>query len=124
MNEKKKLLNMLKEMWQNGDSPLRRIYASWDELEANVEIKTEKATRKEKYALQPCPYCGAKQKVAKPLEDFFPFQSCKACKLTFHVNKSLAARRLTSEEKDMPTAWFQVFEDISKKKLAIAFRIE
>ena len=124
MNEKKKLLNMLKELWQNSDSPLRRIYASWDELEANLEIKTEKTTRKEKYALQPCPYCGAKQKVANPLEGFFSFQSCKACKQTFHVNKNLTARRLTNEEKDMPTAWFQIFEDISKKKLAISFRIE
>ena len=124
MNEKRELLNMLKEMWQKGDSPLRRIYSSWDELEANLEIKTEKTTRKEKYALKPCPNCGVKQKITKPLEAFFPFQNCKSCKQTFHVNKDLTARKLASEEKDMPLAWFQIFEDINKKKLAVTFRVE
>ncbi len=124
MNEKKEFLNMLREMWQKGDSPLHRIYSSWDELEANVEIKTDKTAPKEKYKLQPCPNCGAKQKITKPLEDFFSFQNCKACKQTFRVNRDLTARKLTSEEKDMPSAWFQIFEDINKKKLAIAFRID
>ncbi len=63
MNEKKELLNMLKEMWQKGNSPLHRIYSSWEELEANVEIRTEPTTQKHKF--QPCPNCGAKQKITK-----------------------------------------------------------
>jgi hypothetical protein len=124
VNEKKELLNMLREMWQKGDSPLRRIYSSLDELEANVEIKTEKTTQKEKYRLQPCPNCGAKQKITKPLEDFFPYQNCIVCKQSFYVNRDLTARKLTAEEKDLPQAWVQIVEDISKKKMAIAFRLE
>ena len=124
MNEKKELLNMLREMWQKGDSPLHRIYSSWEQLEANVDIKTGRTTRKEKYALQPCPNCGAKQKITKPLEDFFPYQNCKSCKHAFYVNNDLTVRKLTEEEKDMPSAWVQIVEDINKKKLAIAFRLE
>ena len=124
MNEKKELLNMLREMWQKGDSPLHRIYSSWEQLEANVDIKTGRTTRKEKYALQPCPNCGAKQKITKPLEDFFPYQNCKSCKHAFYVNNDLTVRKLTEEEKDMPSAWVQIVEDINKKKLAIAIRLE
>jgi DNA replication initiation complex subunit (GINS family) len=124
VNEKKELLNMLREMWQKGDSPLRRIYSSLEELEANVEIKTEKTTQKEKYRLQPCPNCGAKQKITKPLEDFFPYQNCTVCKKPFYVNRDLTARKLTAEEKDLPQAWVQIVEDMSKKKMAIAFRLE
>jgi hypothetical protein len=34
-------------------------------------------------------------------------------------------RNLTGEEKEsMPAAWVQIVEDMSKKKLAIAFRLE
>jgi hypothetical protein len=124
VNEKKELLNMLREMWQKGGSPLHRIYSSWEELEANVEIKTGKTTQKEKFKLQPCPNCGAKQKITKPLEDFFPYQKCTACKQPFYVNKDLTVRRLTAEERDMPQAWVQIVEDISKKKLAIVFKLE
>lgn len=124
MNEKKEVLNMLKEMWQNGDSPLRRIYSSWEELEASVEIKTGVAGRKEKSALQPCPNCGAKQKITKPVEEFFPYQNCKSCKHAFYVNRDLTVRKLTAEEKDLPSAWVQIVEDMSRKKLAIAFRLE
>ena len=122
MNEKKELLNMLREMWQKGDSPLRRIYSSWEELEQNVDIKTEK---KEKYAIQSCPNCGVKQRITKPLEGFFPYQNCKSCEHAFYVNKDLTVRKLTEEEKeDMPAAWVQIVEDLSKKKLAIVFRLE
>jgi len=124
VNERKEVLNMLREMWQKGDSPLRRIYSSWEELEANVEIKTGTARRKENCALHLCPNCGAKQKITKPLEDFFPYQNCKSCKQTFYVNKDLTARKLTDEEKDMPSAWVQIVENINEKKLAIAFRLE
>jgi hypothetical protein len=124
VNEKKELLNMLREMWQKGDSPLRRIYSSWEELEANVEIKTGETTGTEKYRLQPCPNCGAKQKITKPLEDFFPYQKCTVCKQPFYVNKDLTVRKLSEEEKDMPQAWVQIVEDLNKKKLAIAFKLE
>lgn len=124
MNEKKELLNMLREMWQKGDSPLRRIYSSLEELEANVEIKTGKTARKEKYRLQSCPNCGAKQKITKPLEGFFPYQNCTVCKQPFYVNRDLTTRKLTAEEKDLPQAWVQIVEDINKKKLAIAFKLE
>lgn len=124
MNEKKELLNMLREMWQKSDSPLRRIYSSLEELEANVEIKTEKTTHEEKIKLQPCPNCGAKQKITKTLEDFFPYQNCTLCKQPFYVNRDLTVRKLTAEEKDMPQAWVQIVEDINRKKMAIAFRLE
>ena len=124
MNEKKELLNMLREMWQKSNSPLRRIYSSLEELEANVEIKTEKTTHEEKIKLQPCPNCGAKQKITKTLEDFFPYQNCTLCKQPFYVNRDLTVRKLTAEEKDIPQAWVQIVEDINKKKMAIAFRLE
>ncbi len=125
MNVKKELLNMFKEMWQKADSPLHRIYASWEELEANVDIKTEGTTKKKKYAVQPCPICGVKQRITKPLEDFFPYQNCESCKHAFYVNKDLTVRKLTEEEKeDMPAAWVRIIEDLSKKKLAIVFGLE
>jgi predicted RNA-binding Zn-ribbon protein involved in translation (DUF1610 family) len=125
VNEKKELLNMLREMWQKGDSPLHRIYSSWEELEQHMDVKTDRTTRKEKYAVQPCPNCGVKQRVTKPLEEFFPYQNCKSCEQAFYVNKDLTVRQLTEEEKeDMPAAWVQIVEDLSKKKMPIVFRLE
>ena len=125
MNEKKELLNMLREMWQKGDSPLHRIYSSWEELEQHVDIKTARTTRKEKYKIQPCPNCGVKQRITKTLEEFFPYQNCKSCEQAFYVNKDLTVRKLTEEEKEeMPAAWVQIVEDLSKKKMAIVFKLE
>jgi predicted RNA-binding Zn-ribbon protein involved in translation (DUF1610 family) len=125
VNERKELLNMLRAMWQKGDSPLHRIYSSWEDLEANVDIKTERKTRKEKYMIQPCPNCGVKQRITKPLQDFFPYQNCQSCKHTFYVNRDLTVRELTGEEnEDMPAAWVRIVEDLSKKRLAIVFRLE
>ena len=125
MNEKKELLNMLREMWQKGDSPLHRIYSSWEELEQHVDIKTEKETKKEKYAIHRCPNCGADQKISKPLEDFISYQNCKSCKQVFYVNKDLTVRKPTEEEKEtMPAAWVQIVEDLNKKRLAIVFKLE
>jgi predicted RNA-binding Zn-ribbon protein involved in translation (DUF1610 family) len=125
VNEKKELLNMLRQMWQKGDSPLHRIYSSWEQLEQHVDIKTDRTTRKEKYTMQPCPNCGVKQKITKPLEEFFPYQNCKTCEQAFYVNKDLTVRQLTEEEKeDMPAAWVHVVEDLSRKKLAIVFKLE
>jgi predicted nucleic acid-binding Zn ribbon protein len=89
-----------------------------------VEIKTEETTGTEKFKLQPCPNCGVKQKITKPIEDFFPYQNCTRCKQPFYVNRDLSVRKLTAEEKDMPKAWVQIVEDINKKKLAIAFKLE
>jgi len=125
VSERKEILNMLREMWQKGDSPLRRIYSSWEELEKNVDVKPERTQRKVKYRIQPCPKCGVKQKITKPVEGIFPYLSCKSCKYTFYVNKDLTVRTLTEEEKrDMPGAWFQIVEDLNKKKFAVVFRTE
>ena len=125
MNERKELLNMLREIWRKGDSPLHRLYSSWDELETNVHVKTERSTSKEKRTINPCPNCGVKQRITKPLEDFFPYQNCKSCKQAFHVNKDLTVRKLTEEEQeDMPAAWVKIVEDLNKKKMAIVFRLE
>jgi len=90
-----------------------------------MDIKTERTTRKEKYRIQPCPNCGVKQRIRMPLEGFFPYQNCNSCEQAFYVNKDLTVRKLTEEEKeDMPAAWVQIVEDLSKKKLAIVFRLE
>ena len=123
--EKKEILNVLKEMWLKGDSPLHRIYSSWEELEANVKITSETTRSKEKRAVQPCPNCGAKQKIAKPMEGIFPYQNCKSCKHPFYVNKDLTVRKLTEEERrEIPGSWFQIVEDINKKKVIVVFRLE
>jgi hypothetical protein len=39
-HEKREALSILREMWRNTDSPLRRIYSSWEELEQHMEIAT------------------------------------------------------------------------------------
>jgi hypothetical protein len=122
MNERKELLNMLREMWQKGDSPLHRIYSSWEELEGHVNFKIE---RKGKSAFRPCPNCGVKQKVTKPVESFFPYRICKSCNHAFYVNSDLTVRELTAEEREeMPATWVRIVEDFSKKKLAIVFKLE
>ena len=125
MSEKKELLSMLRAMWRQGDLSLRRIYPSLEELEANVDITLERKKRKERYAIQPCPNCGVKQKITKPLQYLFPYQNCKSCKHPFHVNKDLRLRKLTEEEKEtMPEDWVRILEDLDKKKLAIVFKLE
>ena len=90
--EKKEVLGMLREMWLKGDSPLHRIYSSWEELEANVKITSEIMSGKEKLVIQQCPNCGTKQNIAKPMEGIFPYQNCKSCKHPFYVNKDLTVR--------------------------------
>ena len=124
MSERKELLNMLRAMWRQGDLPLRRIYPSLEELESNVDIKVDRKKRRERYAIQPCPNCGVKQKITKP-ESLFPYHSCRSCKRPFHVNNDLTVRKLTDDEKDdMPAEWVRILEDLNKKKLAIVFRLE
>ena len=125
MNERKELLNVLRAIWRRGDSPLRRIYPSWEELEANVDIIVAGKTIKETRLIRSCPNCGVKQEITKPLENIFPYEKCQSCKLPFHVNKDLTVRALTEEEKEyMPTAWIRILDDLNKKKLAIVFKLE
>ena len=124
MSERKELLNMLKAMWRQGDLPLRRIYSSLEELESNVDVTVSRKKRSERCAIQPCPNCGVRQKIAKP-EYLFPYHTCRSCKRLFHVNKNLTVRKLTEEEKEnMPENWVRILEDLNKKKLAIVFKLE
>ncbi len=125
MSERRELLNLLKVMWRKGDSSLRRIYPSWDDLEANMDIMIDKHRKKEKYIDRSCPNCGAIQKIAKPTNELFPYETCQSCKHPFHVNKDCKLRRLTEDEEDnMPAEWVRILEDLQKKKLAIVFRLE
>ena len=125
MSERKELLNMLRVMWRNGNSSLRRIYSSWEELEANLEIEVDKEKSKIQSVYQSCPYCGVTQRIAKPLDELFPYEKCQSCKLPFYINKDLTVRELTEEEKeDMPESWIRILEDLNKKKLAIIFKLE
>ena len=125
MSERKELLNMFRVMWRKGDSPLRRIYPSWEELEANLDIMVEKQKTKAVHEYRSCPNCGVTQKITKPLDELFPYDTCQSCKRPFHVNNDLTVRKLTDEEKDdMPAEWVRILEDLNKKKLAIVFRLE
>ncbi len=124
-HEKREVLSIFREMWRKADSPLHRIYSSWEELEQHVEIETEGTKTEEKYAVHPCPNCGVEQRITKPLEGFFPYQNCNACKQAYYVNKDLTLRELTEDEKrEIPKSWIQIVDDLSKKKCAIVFKLE
>jgi hypothetical protein len=124
-HEKRDVLSIFREMWRKPDSPLHRIYSSWEELEQHVEIATEDAGEKEKFAVHRCPNCGVKQKITEPLEGFFPYQNCKACEQAYYVNKDLTVRALTEDEKrEIPKSWIQIVDGLSKKKCAVVFRLE
>jgi endogenous inhibitor of DNA gyrase (YacG/DUF329 family) len=121
-HEKREVLSIFREMWRKPDSPLHRIYSSWEELEQHVEVETGTEA---KFKIRPCPICGVKQEVTTPLEGFFPFQNCNSCKNAFYVNKDLTVRKLTEEEKrEIPKAWIQIVEDLNKKKCAIVLKLE
>ncbi len=125
LDEKTELLQLLKVMWKNGDSSLRRIYPSWEELENNVEIKLGQQHPKAIAAHKLCPYCGANLKIKKPIDELFPFDECKSCKHAFHVDNDLEVRELTNEEEEnMPEEWVRVLHDFDKKKLGIVFKLE
>ncbi len=125
MSERKELLNMLRVMWRKGDSSLRRIYPSWEELESNLDIIMEGQKGKVAHVYRSCPNCGVTQKITKPIDELFPYESCQSCKRPFHVNNDLAVRKLTLEEiEDMPADWVRILEDLSRKKLAIVFKLE
>ena len=125
MNERKEIMNMLRIMWRNGESSLRRIYPSWEDLESNIDILFEDHPTEETYAERHCPNCGITQKISKPCNEMFPFGICEACKRPFFVNKNLTVRKLIEEEKDeMPAEWIRILEDLNRKKLALVFRLE
>ncbi len=123
--ERKEVLNMLRELWLEGDSPLRRIYSSWEELEENLEMQSMTTSSPKKHIFHPCPVCGAKQKVTKPIEGIFPYQNCSSCQRPFFVRRDLTVRELSQDEiREIPGAWFKVVEDLNKRKVAVVFRLE
>ena len=123
--EKKELLNLLRVLWRKGDSSLRRIYPSWEELEANIDITVDEQRTKAESTNKLCPNCGVIQKIKKPLDELFPYQTCQKCKHPFHVSNDLTVRKLTEDEKDvMPAEGVRVIEDLKKKKIAIVFKLE
>jgi len=123
--EKKELMNLLRVIWRKGDSSLRRIYPSWEELEANIGIMVDEKRTKTASANRLCPNCGVIQKIKEPINELFPYQTCKKCKRPFHVSNDLTVRKLTEDEKDvMPAEGVRVIEDLKKKKLAIVFKLE
>ncbi len=125
MSERKELLNLLRVMWRRGDSSLRQIYSSWEELEANIDIMVEEQKTKAVHAYRSCPNCGVTQKITKPLDELFPFEICHSCKHPFHVSDDLVVRELTADEKeDMPSEWIRILENLNEKKLAIVFKLE
>ena len=125
MDEKTELLKLLKIMWKKGDSSLRRIYPSWEDLENNIEIKLEETHSKSITVHKSCPYCGAILKVRKPVDELFPYGECKSCKRSFHISSDLEVRKLTDEEEEnMPKEWIRILEDLNKKKLVVVFKLE
>lgn len=124
MSERKEILKMLRVLWRKGDSSLRRMYPSWEDLEANLDFTVEEKTKKE-YMHKACPYCKLMQKIEKPIDDLFPYVNCMSCKKPFHVDSNLNVRKLTEEEEEnMPAEWVRVLEDLNKKKMAIVFKLE
>jgi hypothetical protein len=124
-NDRREALSIFKELWITGNSPLHRMYSSWDELESNLEVRSNVTARIEKNKIQPCPYCGAKQKVTRPLDGIFPYLNCESCKNSFFVESDFKLRKLSEEEKvDIPCAWVQIVEDLAKKKVAVILKLE
>ena len=101
------------------------MYSSWDELESSIDVKSNVTTSLEKPKIQQCPYCGAKQEVTRPLDGIFPYLNCESCKRSFFVQSAFKVRKLTEEEKvDIPFAWIQIVEDLTKKKVAVVLKLE
>jgi hypothetical protein len=112
-------------MWKRGDSSLRRIYSSWEELENNLEIKMIDHPAKSMLVNKLCPYCGAITRIKKPIDELFPYGECDSCRQTFHINNDLELRELTEEEKEnMPAEWVRVLHALDKKKNAVVFKLE
>jgi len=121
---RKEALSIFRELWSTGNSPLHRMYSSWEELERNIEVKSDTATAMKK-KFRSCPYCGAKQAITMPLDGIFPYLNCELCKHPFFVQNNLFVRKLTEEEElEIPEAWIRIVEDLSKKKVAVVLRFE
>ena len=124
INEKKELLNIFKEMWQKSNSPLHRIYASWEDLVNHVDVEEDK-TEDSEYTLYSCPHCKATQQIKRSTRRLFPYQNCISCSESFFIDKDYTLRKLTSEEKEnMPQSWIQIIDEIEKKKLSIVFKLD
>lgn len=124
-NDRRETLSIFRELWSMGNSPLHRMYSSWEELENSIEVTSDVTASVEKSKIEQCPYCGAKLKVSRPLDGVFPYSSCESCKHSFFVQSDFKLRKLTEEEKvDIPAAWIQIVEDLTKKKVAVIFKLE
>jgi len=124
-SERKDALSIFRELWSIGNSPLHRMYSSWDELERNIKVKSDTATAMKKHKIRSCPYCGAKQAITKPLDGIFPYLNCESCKRPFFIENNLFVRKLTEEEeREIPEAWIRIVEDLAKKKVAVVLRFE
>ena len=124
-NNRREALSIFRELWSEGNSALHRMYSSWDELERNIEVKSKIAASAGKHETKPCPYCGVKQIISKPLDGIFPYANCESCKRSFFVQSDFKLRRLTEEEKaNISSALIQIVEDLAKKKVAVVLRIE
>lgn len=123
--ERKEALSIFRQLWVTENSPLHRMYSSWDELERNLEVKSDWESKDKNFSIQACPYCGARQSVSKPLDRLFPYLNCESCKHSFFVQKNLSVRKLTEEEKtEIPESWVQIVEDLAKKKVAVVLKFE
>ena len=123
--DRKEALSIFKELWSEGNLLLRRMYSSWDELERNIEVKSEKTASAGKHEIHSCPTCGARQIISKPLDGLFPYANCESCKRPFFVQSDFKPRKLTEEEKaNVSDALIQIVEDLAKKKVAVVLRIE
>ena len=101
------------------------MYSSWEELERHIEVESEAETSLQKHAVKSCPYCGAKQKITRPLDGIFPYLHCESCKRSFFVGSNFKVRKLTDEEKaNISNAWVQVVEDLAKKKVSVVLGLE
>jgi hypothetical protein len=100
------------------------MYSSWEELERNVEVKSDGTTSR-KNKLHPCPYCGARQSIVKPLNGIFPYQKCESCERPFYIKNNLTVRKLSKEEvAEIPGGWIQIVEDFVKRRVAVVFGLE
>jgi len=123
--ERKEALSIFRELWSSGNSSLHRMYSSWEELERNIDVKSDTATIVKKHTIRSCPYCGVKQAITKPLNGIFPYLNCESCKHTFFVQNDLFVRKLTEEEeREIPEAWIRIVEDLTKKKVAVVLKFE
>jgi hypothetical protein len=121
VHERKEVLSVFRELWSMGNSPLHRMYSSWEDLERNIDVKSGKGRAR----VRLCPYCGSKQAVTKPLNGVFPYSNCVSCKRPFYIESDFSLRRLTDEEQvETPEAWIRIVDDLTKKKTAVILKLE